>query len=207
MRLFGILCAIALLVVAVVMASTSPEAPELQQQWLSVLGAKKKYQDSVLSGAADKELKRQQWADAVVSFVHLHPDHGRARAVHEEIVLHRARELAAAGRQEEAVSFYRALLARNQNSETPRKELQELLSRKTLTREKISQLRAGMSRREVIGILGEPPVGWTRQTVRGQERSESIYYPAGSGTVAALFFTDDELFAAECDGRIDLQKR
>lgn len=205
MRLIRGLAVLAILLAGVLLALGHDEPLELQNDWLRVLRLKASYQRAAKFGAKDSELRRQQWTNAVIAFAAAHPQHARARQVHEDLVLDRARVLAREGRSEEAISFYRALSARNRQNEIIQRELRELLARKNVDCARLAGLLRGMSRQQVLDVLGEPPGGWKTSKGQGPLTVESLYYPTLKGPVAGVFFVNNELFAAECGERIELK--
>ena len=196
---------LAIVLAAVLLVLGHDEPLELQSEWLRVLRLKSNYQRADKLGAKDSDAKRQEWTNAVIAFSRAYPQHSRARQVHEDLVLDRARVLAREGRSEEAIVFYRALSARNRDNQLVQRELRELLARKNVDCARFAGLLRGMSRQQVLDVLGEPPVGWKSSKGQGPLTVESLHYPTLKGPVAGVFFVNDELFAAECGERIDLR--
>lgn len=205
MRLIRGLSVLAIVLGAVLLALGHDEPLELQSEWLHVLRLKANYQRADKQGAKDSEVRRQEWTNAVVAFARAYPQHSRARQVHEDLVLDRARVLAKEGRSDEAIGFYRALSARNRENQFVQRELKELLARKNVECARLAGLLRGMSRQQVLDVLGEPPGGWKSSKGQGALKVESLYYPTLKGPVAGVFFVNDELFAAECGERIELK--
>lgn len=163
-----------------------------QSEWREVLRHKK----AATAEDASAE-QRQIYADSVQAFVERHPDHRRAREVWNRLQLEFADDLAALGRHQDAIRFYRAVLEHEPESEQAREGLARSIERMALTREKLLELRKGMSRREVTSILGLPLPGWTATRERPEADIEAWYYPTRDGAVAGVYFRDGKVFAAE----------
>lgn len=161
-------------------------------EWLNVLSRKKA---AVAPNATPRE--KQVYADSLGAFVSRHPQHGRAREVYEHIQLDFARELASLGRYQDAIRFYRAVLAQHPNNDAALKGLQEAADRLAVSRPKLLALEKGMTQRQVAHILGKPIPGWTVRTERRDSVTEAWYYRKTDGGIAGVYFRDGELFAAE----------
>ena len=174
-------------------ACSAPEAqPDHQSEWRDVLRHKR----SALAADANADL-RQAYADSVRAFVEKHPEHRRAREVWQSLQLEFAGDLAAAGRNQEAIRFYRAVLAHDPRNADATRGLATAVSRLAVSREKLLELHKGMTRREVASLLGQPLPGWTITTRRPEATFEAWYYRNRGGGVAAVYFRDGKVFAAE----------
>lgn len=54
-----------------------------------------------------------------------------------------------------------------------------------------------MSQREVAGLLGRPMPGWSAKNERSEATIEAWYYRTRGGGVAAVYFREGKVFAAE----------
>jgi tetratricopeptide (TPR) repeat protein len=161
-------------------------------EWQAVLHHKK------AAAASDATTtQKQMYADSLAAFVHRNPHHSRAREVYELIQVDFARELAALGRHQDAIRFYRAVLAQNPDNERALEGLKLSLDQLAVSREKLLSLEKGMSPREVSKVLGKPIPGWTVKRQRRDAVLESWYYRKTDGAVAGVYFRDGKLFAAE----------
>jgi Flp pilus assembly protein TadD len=166
--------------------------PDHQSEWRDVLRHKKK------AMAADATPDHKQvYADSVQAFVRKHPKHGRAREVWARLQLEFADDLAAAGRYQDAIRFYRSVLTEHPENEHARRGLAIAADRLAVGREKLARLTKGMSKREVLAILGEPLPGWTAETRRADAEFEAWYYRTSSGGVAGVYFREGKVIAAE----------
>src|SRR5436190_6150600 len=86
-------------------ACAGEDSADNSREWLHVLRHKK-------AAAAPNATPQQKqvYADSLGAFVQKHPTHSRARTVYEHIQLDFANELAALGRYQDSVRFYRAVL-------------------------------------------------------------------------------------------------
>jgi hypothetical protein len=166
--------------------------PDHQSEWRDVLRHKR----AAVSPAASPRDK-QVYADSVSAFVQRHPNHSRAREVYDLIRLEFADELFSAGRYQDAIRFYRAILAANRDNEAARRGLSASLERLAVSREKLMKLEKGMSRRQVAHLLGRPVPGWTVEKKRSGVNAEAWYYRTMSGSIAGVYFRDGKVFAAE----------
>jgi hypothetical protein len=170
----------------------SADSADNTAEWLSVLHHKKA---AVAPTAGPRE--KQMYADSLAAFVHRNPHHGRAREVYEHIQLDFARELASLGRHQDAIRFYRAVLAQHPDNERALEGLRSSLDQLAVSREKLLTLEKGMSPRDVAKLLGKPIPGWTVKRERRDAVLESWYYRNTDGAVAGVYFRDGKLFAAE----------
>ena len=168
------------------------EQPDHQAEWRAVLSQKKV---AVAPHASPQQ--KQVYADSLAAFTRKHPNHGRASEVYRSIQLEFADDLASLGRYRQAVRFYRAVLQKDPANERAAKGLAEAVDRLAVTREKLLKLEKGMSPRQVASILGRPIPGWTAKTKRREATIEAWYYGTTDGGVAAVFFRDGRVFAAE----------
>ncbi|HJW96279.1 MAG TPA: hypothetical protein VJ901_21905 [Thermoanaerobaculia bacterium] len=162
------------------------------REWLHVLHWKK----AAVAPNATAEQK-QVYADSLAAFVQKHPTHSRGREVYQRIQLDFARELASVGRHQDAIRFYRAVLANDPQQSAALNGLREAMDRLAVSREKLLSLEKGMSQHDVAKILGKPIPGWIVRTERRESVIESWYYRTSDGHVAGVYFRDGELFAAE----------
>src|SRR5688572_7107069 len=86
-------------------AQETPE-PDHQAEWRQVLQQKKK-----AVAAEASTLHKQAYADSLTAFVRRYPNHSRARQVYHHIQLEFADELMSLGRHQDAIRFYRSVLA------------------------------------------------------------------------------------------------
>jgi hypothetical protein len=161
-------------------------------EWRTVL----RHKDAAAAPGASSEQK-QVYADSVRAFVEKHPEHGRGREVWLRIQLEFAGDLAAAGRPYDAIRFYRAVLAHDPENDEARRGLARAANRLAVTRDKLRAVRKGMSEREVVSLLGKPLPGWTIRNERGAATFEAWYYRTRIGTIAAVYFRDGKVLAAE----------
>ena len=172
--------------------SGAPAQPDHQSEWRDVLRHKK----AAESPAASTQQK-QVYADSLSAFLRRHPDHGRAREVYHRVQLEFANELASLGRYQDAIRFYRAVLTAQPKNEEAQRGLAESLDKLAVSRQKLLAIEVGMSRGDVAGILGKPIPGWTTRNENAGTDYEAWYYRTTTGGVAAVYFRDGEVFAAE----------
>ncbi len=189
MRVFALVAA-ALALLAI--ACGGDVQPDHQSEWRDVLRHKK----NAMAADASPDHK-QIYADSVHAFVRKHPKHGRAREVWARLQLEFADDLAAAGRYQDAIRFYRAVLTDHPENEHARRGLAIAADRLAVTREKLAQLTKGMSKREVASVLGQPLPGWKAEARRTGAKFEAWYYRTSSGGVAGVYFRDGKVIAAE----------
>lgn len=163
-----------------------------QAEWRTVLQHKK------AATSPDASVQQKQvYADSVRAFVVKHPNHSRAREVWHRLQLEFADDLAAMGRNQDAIRIYRAVLAEHPENEDARRGLAIAVARLAVTREQLLSLSKGMSQREVAGILGKPMPGWSARNRRPEATFEAWYYRTRGGAVAGVYFRDGKVFAAE----------
>lgn len=170
----------------------APDNPDHQAEWRDVLQQKK----AAVSPQANVHAK-QMYADALAAFVRRHPGHGRARQVYERIQLEFANDLAALGRYQDSIRFYRAVLASDPQNAEARHGFQTAVDRLAVTHEKLLAVEIGMSRKQVAHLLGKPIPGWTVTNERPSATIEAWYYRTTTGGLAAVYFRDGDVFAAE----------
>jgi tetratricopeptide (TPR) repeat protein len=159
-------------------------------EWQQVLHRKK----AAVAPNASTQAK-QVYADSVAAFVHKNPSHGRAREVYHRMQLEFGEDLAALGRYQDAIRFYRAVLLADPANLRAQHDVSVALDRLAVSRAKLLALEKGMSQRRVAQILGKPIPGWTKKNERRDV--EAWYYRKTDGGVAGVYFRDGELFAAE----------
>jgi hypothetical protein len=179
-------------VVLIAAACARDPQPDHQAEWRKVLDAKK----AAAAPAAPPQAK-QVYADSLSAFVRRHPNHGRAREVYHRIQLEFARDLAALGRHQDAIRFYRAVLNRDPRNETARRGLAASAAKLAVSRDRLLMLEKGMTHKEVAAILGKPIPGWTVTNRRRETVTEAWYYRTTVGGVAGVYFRDGKVFAAE----------
>src|SRR5947208_7697405 len=160
--------------------------------WVHVLSWKK---GAVAANATQRQ--KQMYADSLAAFLSRYPSHPRAREVYRRVQLDFAAELAALGRHQDAIRFYRAVLTDDPRNPEALRGLTAALDRLTVSRQKLLVLEKGMSQREVTRILGKPIPGWTARTRRPDCTIEAWYYRTTERGVAGVYFRDGTLFAAE----------
>lgn len=166
--------------------------PDHQAEWREVLRHKK----AAAARNATPEQK-QIYADAVRGFVQKHPGHSRSREVWQRIQIEFADDLAAIGRYQDAIRFYRAVLKQDAANVEAQLGLADALERLAVTRDKLLALEKGMSHREVASILGKPIPGWTVSNRRPGAMMEAWYYRMQGGGLAAVYFRNGKVLAAE----------
>ncbi|HWW59879.1 MAG TPA: hypothetical protein VN181_00800 [Thermoanaerobaculia bacterium] len=168
------------------------DQPDHQAEWRDVLRHKK----AAGHPSATPQAK-QVYADSVAAFVQKHPNHGRARQVWTSMQLEFASDLASMGHYQSATRVYRAVLANDPDNADARKGLAIALDRLAVTREKLLALEKGMSEHDVAKILGKPMPGWSVRNERRDAKIEAWYYRTRTGGVAAVYFREGKVFAAE----------
>lgn len=182
-----------LVLLGVALAACSAGDPsDNSSEWLHVLRHKK----AAVSPNAPVAAK-QAYADSVGAFVARNPTHSRAREVYQHIQLDFARELAAIGRYQDAIRFYRAVLTHDPRNEAATRGLADAVDHLAVSREKLLSLQKGMSQREVARILGKPIPGWQVRYDRPESTVDAWYYRRTDGALAGVYFRDGVLFAAE----------
>lgn len=189
MRLFPFVSGVLALSLA---ACAGDQQPGSNPEWREVL----KHKPAAVAPDASPEHK-QIYADSVRAFVQKNPDHGRAREVWGMLQLEFADQLSEAGRYQDAIRYYRAVLVHHPESEHARRGLAAAADRLMVSREKLLQLEKGMSYRQVASLLGRPIPGWSTRQKRNGTTFEAWYYRARSGSIAAVYFRNGKVFAAE----------
>ena len=179
-------------VVLLAVACAREHEVDHQTEWRQVLEAKKAAVAPTASPRA-----RQVYADSLSAFVRRHPNHGRARQVYQLIQLEFARELAALGRHQDAIRFYRAVMTRDPHNEVARQGLAASAAKLAVSRDRLLLLEKGMSQSQVAEILGKPIPGWTVMKRRRDTVTEAWYYRTTVGGLAGVYFRDGKVFAAE----------
>ncbi|HEX7193053.1 MAG TPA: hypothetical protein VF381_15895 [Thermoanaerobaculia bacterium] len=164
----------------------------LDRDWLQVLHHKKA---AAFPKASPQQ--KQMYADTLGAFVQQHPQHSRAREVYEHIQLDFARELASIGRYQDAIRFYRAVLAHDPGNPEATRGVADAVDRLAVSRSKLLALEKGMSQHQVSQLLGKPIPGWTSKHERPDVTNESWYYRTSEGGIAGVYFRDGVLVAAE----------
>jgi len=178
--------------IALIRCGAKPVEPDHQAEWRDVLRHKK-----AASSPQAPPQARQIYADSLAGFLHKHPGHNRAREVYQRIQLEFAQELSSLGRDQDAIRVYRSVLNRDPRNDEARRGLAAAMDRLTITREKLLGIEVGMSKKDVARILGKPIPGWTVKNERPSTTTEAWYYRTTDGSVAAVYFRDGEVFAAE----------
>jgi hypothetical protein len=191
MRVFPVVSAL-LATVAIACGGGGTSSADHQAEWRNVL----RHKSAAESPDASSQHK-QVYADSVRAFVQKHPNHGHAREMWQRVQLEFANDLAAVGRQHEAIRFYRAVLTHDPTSEAARQGIAAAAERLAVTSDKLKALEKGMSQRQVAGILGRPMPGWSANSQRSDARFEAWYYRTRTGSVAAVYFRDGKVLAAE----------
>ena len=176
----------------VIRCGAAPNEPDHQGEWRDVLQHKKA---AVAPQASPHQ--RQIYADALSSFLNKHPGHSRAHEVYERIQLEFARELSSLGRYQDAIRFYRAVLSSDPHNDDARRGMAMAIERLAVSRQKLLAIEIGMSRKDVAHLLGKPIPGWTVTKERPSATIEAWYYRTTDGGLAAVYFRDGEVFAAE----------
>ena len=190
MRVFVLVSALA----AILIAGCADRSAQVdhQDEWRDVLRQKRA---AVAPDATAQQ--KQVYADSVRAFAEKHPDHGRAREVWRRIQIEFADDLSSMGRYQDAIRFYRAVLTHDATNEPARRGLAAALAKLAVSRDKLLELEKGMSQRDVASILGKPIPGWTARNVRPGAEMEAWYYKTRDGGLAAVYFRNGKVFAAE----------
>lgn len=186
------LSVVPIVLLALMRCGAATDQPDRQSEWRDVLRHKK----AAVTGQPTPHA-RQQYADALSAFVRRHPGHLRAREVYQRIQLEFANDLSTLGRYQDAIRFYRAVLTSDPRNDEARRGLSEAMDRLAITHDKLVRVEIGMSQRDVAHLLGKPIPGWTEKNVRRSTKIEAWYYRTTGGAVAAIYFRDGEVFAAE----------
>ncbi len=183
---------LSVLAIALVHCGAAPAHRDRQADWRDVLRHKK----AAVAAAATPQA-RQTYADALSAFVKRYPRHSRAREVYERIQLEFANELCSLERYQDAIRVYRAVLNDDPRSDEARRGLDSALARLAVTHDQLLTVEVGMSQKDVARILGKPVPGWTATSDRSSATIEAWYYRTTSGGIAAVYFREGEVFAAE----------
>jgi hypothetical protein len=189
MRVFPVVSALA---AALAIACGGSPAGQADHEWRNVLRQREAAEVRDAPAA-----QKQVYADSLRAFVQKHPDHGHARALWQRIQLEFAGDLAAAGRPHDAIRFYRAVLAHDPANDEARRGLAKAADSLAVSPDKLRALRKGMSHRQVVSLLGRPMPGWSISTERAGVELEAWYYRMRTGSVAAVYFREGEVLAAE----------
>jgi hypothetical protein len=193
MRVFAVVSTLGTLLLFGILSGCSGDAqPDHQAEWRTVL-----QQKPAATGSDASLAHKQVYADSVRAFVGKHPNHSRARNVWRRLQLEFARDLGAIGRDQDAIRYYRAVLADDPENEEARRGLASAANRLAVTREKLLRIEKGMSQRQVAAILGRPVPGWSAINRRPEATFDAWYYRTSSGGVAAVYFRDGRVLAAE----------
>ena len=181
--------------------SCAPEnkEPDHQSEWRQVLEQKR-----AAAAAQAAPQQKQAYADSLASFVRRHPDHSRAREVYHHVQLEFAAELMSLGRYQDAIRFYRAVLAHDPDNAEAKAGVTQSAERLAVSREKLERLEKGMSHRDVAGILGKPIPGWTVRKHHRDLTVEAWYYRTTAGGIAGVYFRQGKVFAAELNSELPL---
>ena len=190
-----------LLIALLFIASCNAEAPQPDHQadWRQVLEHKK-----AATAVEASAIQKQAYADALVDFVRRYPDHARAREVYHRVQLEFADELASLGRYQDAIRYYSAGLTHDSTKDDAQQKMAQATERMAIGHDKLEQLEQGMSRREVVALLGRPTPGWTTERERRGTRFEAWYYRTTTGGIAGVYFRDGKVFAAEANSNAPL---
>lgn len=183
-----------LLVVFLLACNQTPARPDDQAQWRQVLEHKR-----VATSPTATPQQKQVYADSVRAFVQQNPQHGRGREVWHRMQIEFADQLYERARYRDAIRFYRAVLAHDPLNEHARNGLASAADRLAVTREKLLLLEKGMSHRQVAQILGKPIPGWIVKKKSGGADMEAWYYRTTKGSLAAVYFREGDVIAAEED--------
>ena len=182
-----------LVILALVLAACrGSDSADSSAEWQRVLNSKK----AATAPNATPQHK-QVYADALGAFVKSHPTHSRGREVYQGLQLAFGEDLAAMGRYQDAIRFYRAVLVADPINVRAQHDIMAAVDHLAITRGKLLALEKGMSQKRVAQILGKPIPGWTARNQRRDAVMEAWYYRRTDGGVAGVYFRDGELFAAE----------
>jgi len=194
MRVFPVVSLLAALVAALAVTACGGRNAQAdhQSEWHDVLKQKQ------AAHAPDaKPEQKQIYADSVRAFVQKHPNHGRAREVWQRMQLEFADDLSALGRNQDAIRVYRSVLAHDPVNDHARRGLATAAATLAVTHDKLLAVEKGMSHREVAKLLGKPMPGWTVEKERASVTIEAWYYRTRGGGIAAVYFREGKVFAAE----------
>ena len=179
-------------VLLVLACCAGDDSVDNSREWLHVLRHKKA---AVAPNATPQQ--KQVYADSLGAFVQKHPAHSRAREVYMRIQVDFANELAALGRYQDSVRFYRAVLAHEPGNPDAQRGMAGAVAHLAVSRDKLLQLEKGMSQRQVAHILGKPIPGWTARVERRDSVMEAWDYRKTDGGIAGVYFRDGDLLVAE----------
>ena len=202
MRVYALVSSLLVLLGGSLLSGRSDDAqPDHQAEWRTVLKRK------TAAAAPDASpVHKQVYADSVRAFVQKHPNHSRAQGVWQRLELEFARDLTAIGRYQDAIRYYRAVLAEHPENEEARRGLAIAADRLAVTREKLLGIEKGMSQREVASLIGRPMPGWLATNRRPEATFDAWYYRTTTGGVAAVYFRDGKVFAAEESSHVRISR-
>jgi hypothetical protein len=184
--------AASVLLVLLASCGDAPEVVDHQAEWRAVLEQKRA---AIAPNATPQQ--KQAYADALAAFSKKHPQHGRARTVYTRVQLEFAEDLASIGRHRQAIRFFRSVLDREPDNLRARTGLATSADRIAVSRAKLLELEKGMNHRQVASKLGKPLPGWSSITRRREATMEAWYYRTTGGGVAAVYFRNGKVVAAE----------
>lgn len=149
------------------------------------------------SANPDSLQARQDYIDALASYLAEHPRDDRASELYLEEEIAYARSLIEKGRFASAIPYYEDAVARAPHDDALRAELDEVRGKITVSRDRFAQLARGMSREEVRDLIGAPRPGWTHTIEKSGRAYETWYYKRTDGGVASISFVDDKILLAE----------
>ncbi len=173
-------------------ACSGSDSADSSAEWQRVLNSKK-----TATAPNATAQNKQVYADALGAFVKSHPTHSRGREVYQSLQLAFGEDLAAMGRYQDAIRFYRAVLMADPMNLRAQHDIMAAVDRLAVSRGKLLALEKGMSQKQVAQILGKPIPGWTARNRRRDAVMEAWYYRRTDGGIAGVYFRDGELFAAE----------
>lgn len=168
------------------------DRPDSASEWQRVLHWKKAAAAPNAPAGA-----KQVYADTVAAFAQQNPAHSRGQEVYHRLQLEFGEDLAAMGRHQDAIRFYRAVLAADPANVRAQHDITVAVDNLAVSKAKLLKLEKGMSQHQVAQILGKPIPGWTARNQRRDALMEAWYYRKTGGGVAGVYFRDGELFAAE----------
>jgi tetratricopeptide (TPR) repeat protein len=191
----------AAILVFLALSSCAADVPQAdhQTEWRDVLQRKR----AAIATQASA-MHKQAYADSLAAFVQKHPSHDRAREVYQRMQLEFADELMTLGRFEDAMRFYRAVLARDPSSVAAQAGVADAAERLAISREKLERLEKGMTHGEVAGLLGRPIPGWSVKKQHRDLTVEAWYYKTTAGGIAGVYFREGEVIGAELNSEAPL---
>jgi tetratricopeptide (TPR) repeat protein len=163
-----------------------------QSEWRDVLHHK---QAAASPNATARE--KQVYADSLSAFLRRHPNHSRAREVYQRVQMEFAEELMSFGRYQDALRFYRAVLASDPDNGRAHAGVSAAMSRLAVTRPQLLELEVGWTEKQVVAALGRPIPGWSVRTRRSGSTVQAWYYRTTTGALAGVYFRDGRVIAAE----------